>query len=246
MVLDPRTEAMHYDAQGRLAQLGSYQRWVLRNFRDAFGKRIWDAGAGIGLVTGELAQRAELVLATEYTPRNLETLRARFAETPNVTVARCDLAGDDSIAFAAHALDTVVSLDVLEHLQDDRHVLGLFHRVLVPGGRLLLKVPAHPFLFGAIDEASSHLRRYRRRLLRERLVRAGFEVERLEHMNLAATVPYFVKSRILKRRTNFSNSIDPNRLGLYDRIIPWLERAERILPVPFGLSLIAVARKPVG
>ena len=63
-------------------------------------------------------------------------------------------------------------------------------------------------------------------------------------MNMAATVPYFVKSRLLRRKTNFSNSLDPGRLGLYDRLIPWLERAERIVPVPFGLSLIAVGQKP--
>jgi len=246
MGLDARSEAMHYDAQGRLARLGSYQRWVLRNFGDAFGRRIWDAGAGIGLVTAELAQRADFVLATEYTPRNLETLTARFGGSPKVTVARCDLAGDDALAVAAHEIDTIVSLDVLEHLPDDGHVLALFRRVLTPGGRLLLKVPAHPFLFGAIDEASHHHRRYTRKGLQGALLRAGFEIERVAPMNMAATVPYFVKSRVLKRRTNFSNTIDPGRLGLYDRLIPWLERAERVLPVPFGLSLVAVARKPAG
>jgi len=243
MAPDENTDRMHFDAQERLARLGNYQRWVLRNFGDAVGRRIWDAGAGIGNVTAHLASAADFVLATEYTERNIEALRARFAGSERVAVERCDLSGEDALAFAAHAIDTVVSLDVIEHLEDDGHALRLFHRILVPAGRALIKVPAHPFLYGAVDEASLHFRRYRRRELRGKLEEAGFQVERVAYMNAAATVPYFVKSRILQRRTNFSNSLDPKRLGLYDRIIPWLERAERIVPVPFGLSLLAVARK---
>ena len=244
MARDETFETMHYAAQGRMAQLGNYYGWILRNFRGAIGRRIWDAGAGIGNVTELLSQRGDFVLATEFARRNLDALRERFSDRSCVRVDYCDLSGDDALAFAECEIDTVVSLDVLEHLEDDSHVLRTFGTVLRPEGRLLLKVPAHPFLYGTVDEASLHLRRYGRRDLRDKLERAGFRVERVTYMNMAATVPYFVRSRLLRRRTNFSNTIDPERLGLYDRLIPWLERAERVLPVPFGLSLIAVGRKP--
>ncbi len=63
-------------------------------------------------------------------------------------------------------------------------------------------------------------------------------------MNIAATVPYFIKSRILKKNSSFSTSLNSNRLGFYNKLIPWFERAERILQPPFGLSLIAIGRKP--
>jgi len=240
---DRRLEAMHFEAQGRLARLGNYHGWILRNFEGAFGRRIWDAGAGIGLVTAQLAERAEFVLATEFTPRNLEELTRRLEAVPNVRVAACDLSGDAALAFGDYDLDTVISLDVIEHLEDDAHALRTFRKVLRPGGRALIKVPAHPFLFGAMDEASLHHRRYRRAELSRKLREAGFAVERVAYMNLLATVPYFVKSRVLRRRTNFSNSIDPDRLGWIDRLIPWLERIERVVPPPFGLSLVAVGRK---
>jgi SAM-dependent methyltransferase len=245
MASDLPDEAMHFEAQGRLARLGSYHAWILRNFEGALGRCVWDAGAGVGLVTARLAERCESVLATEYGERNLAELSRRFAGDDRVEVDRCDLTGDDARRYEGRHLDTVVCLDVIEHLEDDAHALRSFHRVLVPGGRLLLKVPAHPFLYGAVDEASRHFRRYRRAGLAGAIADAGFEVEWVRHMNAAATVPYLVKSRILKRRTNFSNSLGAGRLSLYDRLIPWIERVEQRVPPPFGLSLIAVGRKPM-
>jgi 2-polyprenyl-3-methyl-5-hydroxy-6-metoxy-1,4-benzoquinol methylase len=244
MAGDETFESMHCAAQGRMARLGNYHRWILRNFGDAFGRRVWDAGAGIGNVAEHLAERADFVLASEYSERNLDALRERFDGRAGVRVAYCDLAADDAPDFEDCAIDTVICLDVLEHLAHDLRALQIFWSVLRPGGQVLLKVPAHPFLYGSIDAASLHLRRYRRSDLCAALERADFRVERLAYMNMAATIPYFVKSRLLRKRTNFSNSLDPARLGLYDRLMPWLERAERLLPVPFGLSLIAVARKP--
>ncbi len=244
MDLTPEIERAHAQAQSRLGQMDNYHAWILRSFGAAYGQRIWDAGAGAGLTVDRLRERAAFVLATEYTTANVELLRERFAAVPGrVQVEPCDLASDDGRSFAALKLDTNVHLDVLEHLADDHHALGLFHSVLAPGGRLLIKVPAHPCLFGSLDRASLHHRRYTRSDLREKLTKAGFRIERLRFMNLAATLPYFIKGRILKRQVNFSNTLSPGRLGTYNRVIPWLERCERLIPPPFGLSLIAVARK---
>ncbi len=243
MEIGPDVERSHYAAQGRLARMQNYYLWILRQFDGALGRRIWDAGAGIGTVSELLLLRADFVLASEYTEQNLVALRERFAGRERVRVERCDLASEDAIAFTADRLDTIVSLDVLEHLEDDRRALSLFHRVLQPQGRLCIKVPAHPFLYGTLDRASLHHRRYSRRDLREKLRAAGFAVERLHAMNFAATIPYFLKGRILKKQQNFSNTIDGSKLGFYNRLVPWLERVERLLPVPVGLSLVAVARK---
>jgi len=245
MELTPDLEARHFDAQERLARMGSYYRWILNNFRGAIGRRVWDAGAGIGSVSALLAEEADFLLATEFTEHNLAALRERFAGRADVRVEFCDLTRQEALAFAGLELDTIVTLDVLEHLDDDARALATYFAVLRPGGRLCAKVPAHPFLYGTLDEASLHYRRYARRELGRKLAAAGFEVERLRHMNMAATVPYFLKGRVLKKKTgSFSTSIDGSKLGFYDRLIPWLERVERLVPPPFGLSLVAIARKP--
>jgi 2-polyprenyl-3-methyl-5-hydroxy-6-metoxy-1,4-benzoquinol methylase len=244
MELTKNLESKHHAAQGTLGRMDNYYRWILGNFGDNVGRRVWDAGAGVGHVTELLSRRADFVLATEFTDRNLEALRERFAGRDAVRVEFCDLRRPESLDLAQHELDTIVTLDVLEHLEDDRAALSRYHEILQPGGAFLIKVPAHPFLFGSVDEASLHYRRYRKRELREKLAGAGFRVVKLRHMNLLATVPYFLKGRVLKRTDNFSSTLDPDRVGFYNRLMPWFERIERVLPVPFGLSLVAVGRKP--
>ena len=243
MDLSEDIESKHFDAQGRLARMDNYYRWILGTFGGALGRRVWDAGAGIGNVSELLLERADFVLATEFTERNLEALRERFEREPRARVEYCDLTRPEALELRRHELDTIVTLDVLEHLEDDRAALSRYHEILQPGGALLIKVPAHMFLFGTMDEASLHYRRYAKRELRGKLEAAGFQVERLRHMNMVATLPYFLKGRVLRRRRNFSGTIDGGKLGLYNSLMPWLERLERLVPPPFGLSLIAVGRK---
>ena len=243
MELTEEHEDQHLDAQFELARLGNYYQWILNNFGDSIGHRVWDAGAGIGSVTSLLTKRCDFVLATEYGERNLKILRQTFDGHADVAVDYCDLTMNSVSRFASYDLDTVISLDVLEHLKDDCFALKQFHRVLKSDGRVLIKVPAHEVLYCSIDEASLHYRRYSKSQLGEALISSGFVLEQLRYMNWVATIPYFIKGRLLKPRRNFSRSIKKERLSLYNQLMPWLERLERIVPPPFGLSVIAVGRK---
>jgi 2-polyprenyl-3-methyl-5-hydroxy-6-metoxy-1,4-benzoquinol methylase len=242
--LTESVETKHFEAQGTLGRMDNYYRWILGTFGDSVGQRVWDAGAGVGHVTELLRARAEFVLASEFTERNLACLRDRFAGCDGVQVEFCDLSSDEALDLVRHRLDTIVTLDVLEHIEDDGAALARYFQILEPGGALLVKVPAHKFLYGTVDEASLHFRRYARAELRTKLEATGFVVEKIHHMNMAATLPYFLKGRVLKKQSNFSDTIDQGKLGFYNKLMPLLEGLEKILPTPFGLSLVAVARKP--
>ena len=151
-------EELHIAAQFRMAQLGKYYDWVLSNFGAFVGERIWDASAGIGIIVDRLlASGAQFVLASELTDQNLESLHEKYNSNPKVKVSKCDLLTSDSQEFKSQKIDTIINLDVLEHIEDDLTVLKNFHDVLVPGGNLLIKVPSHPWLFGTIDEISPSL-----------------------------------------------------------------------------------------
>ena len=215
----------------RLAE--NYNAWLFERARPFVGRRILDAGAGIGTFTEQLAAHADLVVAAETDPRFVSVLRERFATRANVRVEARDATAVDE------RFDTVICFNVLEHIRDEAAALAGFRDLLDPGGRLLLLVPAHPFLYGGIDRTVEHERRYTRAGLQQSLSAAGFELDVLRHVNPVGALGWLVSGRILRR-----DQIPTGPLRFYDRLIP-LFRALDALPLPVGLSLWAVARRPL-
>jgi SAM-dependent methyltransferase len=219
----------------RMERARHYNDWLLARCEPHLGRRVLDAGAGTGTFAEMLADEHEVV-AVEPDPELASVLRRRLASRPNVRVAELEaaaLADEDGAPF-----DSIVSFNVLEHIPDDGAALDALSRLLVPGGRLCLLVPAHPFLFGPLDEALGHERRYEKSGLRSRLEAAGLDVEALQHVNPVGALGWLVSSRLLR-----ADQIPVRTLGLYDRLVPLL-RALDAIELPFGLSLWAVARKP--
>jgi SAM-dependent methyltransferase len=133
----------------------------------------------------------------------------------------------------------VVAVNVLEHVPDDLDFVIQAERVLAPGGHLVLFVPAGPGIFGTLDEAFEHYRRYTRGDLARLLERAGFELVELRYSNLPGVLAWWLSGRVLRRRT-----VTPGSVRLYDRLmVPWLRRLERVWTPPRGQSLFVVGRK---
>jgi SAM-dependent methyltransferase len=210
----------------------NYNTWLLERSEPYLGRRVLDAGAGLGTFTALIADGRDVV-ALEPDAAHAARLRQRFANRPSVTV----LEADASSLQMKQEFDSVLCLNVLEHIADDETALASFAAALRPGGRLLLVVPAHPFLYGTIDRALEHARRYRRRELRAKLRAAGFTVEALRRVNPVGALGWFVWGRILQR-----DRIPAQPLRAYDRFVP-LQRALDRVPLPFGLSLWAMARR---
>ena len=244
-------EEEHLAALERMAGLEPYYAWVLelaeRMNGGRLGDRVLDAGCGIGNFVELLRRSSKEVLAVDLSPRNVAVLRRRFEDAPEVEVLQTDLDAERE-ALRAREVDAIVCLDVLEHLEDDRGLVRCFHDILPPGGTLFIKVPALQWLYGSVDEESDHHRRYGKRALRELIVGAGFELEHLRFMNLAGVGPYFLKSRVLRRRSTFSNSFTPSQLGWIRRSIGAFRALDAVTGVfggpPVGQSLVAVARRP--
>jgi SAM-dependent methyltransferase len=132
--------------------------------------------------------------------------------------------------------DGIVCFNVLEHIADDAAVFSRFAELLRPGGAVCVIVPAHPALFGALDRSFGHERRYTSRELRGKLEAAQLEVTTLRHVNPVGALGWFVQGRVLRR-----TALPHGGLRLYDRLVPVL-RAFDVVPLPFGLSLWAVAK----
>ena len=216
----------------RLAAAPRYNRWMFARLRPWVGDSVLEIGSGIGNLSTFLLDRRRVVL-TDTEPAYLERLRTRFGGHANVEVTRLYLPTVDG-ALAARRFDTVICLNVLEHVADDRSSLAAMARLLAPGGRLVLLVPALAWLYGRLDVALGHHRRYTRRGLIERLRDAGLRMRHVEYFNLAGLPGWWLAGRVLRRRL-----IPAGSLRLYDALVP-LFRLERLLPWRVGQSLIAI------
>lgn len=226
-----------------MGEIPGYYEWVLDLFGGCPPGPIADAGAGTGHVGSLLAERNEQPLyLLEGGQENLAVLRDRFAGRPDVEVVDCDLMNCAPV-LRERKIASIVCLDVIEHVPDDVGVLGQFHDALPAGGKAYVKVPAVSWLYGPIDRASGHYRRYSRRALRTAMESAGFEVERCRYMNFAGVPPYFIKSRILRREANFSRTFTSEQLARIERMMPLIRGIDRVTGPPLGLSAIAVGAK---
>jgi SAM-dependent methyltransferase len=220
----------------RLALAPRYNTWMFERIRPWVGDQVLEIGAGIGNLSAFLAERPRVTL-TDTSRAYLEALRTRFAGRPNVKVARLFLPDVDPGTFDP-PYDTVICLNVLEHVEDDARSLNGILTLLRPGGRLVLLVPALPSLYGTLDRALGHYRRYGKRDLEARMTRAGFRMEHTEHFNLGGIPGWWLTGRVLRRQL-----IPQGSLRLYDALVP-LFRLERFLPWRVGQSLIAVGARP--
>ncbi len=212
-----------------------YNAWIFDRVKGALGDRVLEVGCGTGSITQFLTDRA-LVVGVDVVPAYLEVARARFANRPNVVILEQDLTASTA-ALAPYRFDSALSVNVFEHIGDDVAAMRAVARLLEPNGTLTLLVPSHPALMSPFDRAIGHHRRYRKAELGGKLEAAGFRVERLRRSNPVGAAGWLVNNRLLRRRRL-------GAVGLYDRLVPALAGFDRLAEPPFGLSLVAVGRKP--
>jgi glycosyltransferase involved in cell wall biosynthesis len=222
----------------RMARLEPYNRWLVSRFEHSIGRRVLEIGAGFGNITRHLKGR-EILVASDLDPVALEHLKGVFRDDPSVRVASYRFPLDESTREEVRALgvDTVVCLNVLEHIEDDRTTLANLKEALSPGGRLILLVPAFARLYGTLDEHLHHFRRYEKAELEQKIREAGFELEDLRFVNRPGIFGWWLNGRVLRRRV-----LPRGQLMAFKLLMPLLKR-EEVEPPSSGLSLLAIARK---
>ncbi|HEX8097878.1 MAG TPA: methyltransferase domain-containing protein [Pyrinomonadaceae bacterium] len=234
-------EGAHWWFVGRRRIIESFLEEVCREI----GKerpRILDVGCGTG-ANLEMLGRFGDAEGVDVSPDALAFCRARGLEKVKQGEA-------ERLPYEDCSFDLVTALDVVEHLDDDAAGLKEMRRVLRPGGRALLFVPAFMFLWGVQDDVSNHRRRYTLAGLRRALADAGFEVERATYANLTFFTPILL-GRLLMRATGLrpasENNINVSALnGLLGRLLGAERFFLRRLNFPLGVSAVCVARRVEG
>lgn len=213
--------------------------WMYEQFAPFVAGTVVEVGAGIGTFTGRLLEGgAERLLAIEPDPGCADVLEARFASDPRVACARELLPDAPSLARWAAKVDLVVCQNVLEHIEDHAAAAISMAAALRPGGRLALLVPAHPRLYGSLDLAYGHWRRYTPSMVRELIGHAGLQTDDLHHFNALGIPGWWAKGR------GRSTQIGPAALRAYEALLAGWRHVEAQRPLPAGLTLVAIGRKP--
>jgi len=239
MVLQAETRRQFYERWERLAR--PYAGWQISQFHPYLGKRVADIGCGIGQFL-PFFENAELYAGLEPDPELRAALlekicppRQILAPVPDITDPRC------MEALRALKLDTLLCVNVLEHIRDDEAALRHMIQGLSPGGHLCLLVPAHPFLYGTLDRLDEHFRRYSKKALSALCLKAGegrVSILKCHSMNLPGALGWFFKGRLLKE----TRQKDENYQWM-NRLLPLVAAVEKFIKPPFGMSLVVVARK---
>lgn len=223
----------------------NYHRWILQIFEPYLGAHLVEVGAGIGsfselilsqhpcqtlsLVEPSAAMHQEL----EASARRLNT-RSTRVETYNTTFIEAS-----ARISARQPPDSVIYVNVLEHIAEDERELRAVRQTLSGGGRMFLFVPALPWLYGTFDERIGHVRRYSKPELEEKLRRAGFKIIKSDYFDFLGIAPWWIKYRLLK-----SDTMESSAVRFYDRfIIPVARRVESLVAPPIGKNIILVAEK---
>jgi glycosyltransferase involved in cell wall biosynthesis/phospholipid N-methyltransferase len=220
----------------RLNRAPRFTGWMADTIRPYVGNHVLEIGAGIGNMTMHLLPRT-VYWATDINPAYLDSLERLKVNRPYLQVARVD--GTDSNSFpAGESFDTVICLNVVEHLSDDHEALRNIWNALEPGGRAIVLVPNGPKLFGTLDEVLGHCRRYTEDQLIHAGEGAGFRAEKLLKFNRPGVPAWWLNGQVL-RRTTFGLG----QIRLLNFLTPLFRVIDPWLPLP-PLSIIAILRKP--
>ena len=237
--VEARVEAEHWWFRGR-RQLFAAE---LRVLKVGFDAKFLDVGTGTGNNLRMLCHEGY----RNVTGVDLNPLAIRYCLTKGFTSVL--LAEATSLPFAEGQFDVVLATDTVEHIEDDQKALYEIHRVLAPGGHVMISVPAFPSLWGLQDDVAHHKRRYRMAALAEKIRLSGLQIRRSYYFNFLLFVPIWLArqfNRIVGTKLASENEINSTGLNqLLFRVFSLDVYVAPVLHPPFGVSIMMIAQKKI-
>jgi SAM-dependent methyltransferase len=216
----------------------NYTEWIFDKFKDFLGMRVVEVGAGIGNFTDKFLDK-ELVVAVDNYKPCIEYMINRFVDNNNIIPFEASVDSPSVLSLSRYSPDTIICINVLEHVKNDIAALKNMFSILTECGKLVLLVPAFQFMFGTIDRLVGHYRRYSKMDIEAKLKTAGFYIKSISYMNCIGAFGWYLNNRILKKQEESLHQVI-----FYDRfVVPWLRKIEQILIPPFGLSLVVIGER---
>jgi SAM-dependent methyltransferase len=216
-----------------------YQGHVFSFFRPYIGARVLEVGSGIGTTTRTLVGMADRVVGIEPNRASVVHLLQAVGHHPAFTLHDCHLDECNRAALIGERFDTILCVNVLEHIENDQEALCAFAEIAGPAhAHVLIFVPAVEAAYGRLDAALGHHRRYSKRRLKRLFDEAALDLQMLKYTNPIGLLGWMFNTYLTR-----STAHSPRQIALFETLVaPWALPLERAVPVPIGLSLIAIGR----
>lgn len=223
--------------QCRLTHAVNYNSWLFSQVEKYMGNRILEVGCALGNFTKKVINR-DFICAIDIEEEYVETIKSFFKNRNSFRAVKCDISLPEALALKGNRFDTILCFNVLEHIKNDDIALRHMYQLLESRGFLCLIVPAFQSIFGEMDKTDNHCMRYNKGALLEKVKAAGFHVLSARYINVLGFLSWWFNGKLLRRKY-----IPFRQMLIYDKIIPLVNVIERLVNLPFGQSLVLIAKK---
>jgi 2-polyprenyl-3-methyl-5-hydroxy-6-metoxy-1,4-benzoquinol methylase len=235
------------DISGNLSkwdQIDRYSKWMYDIYKNYIGVKVFDIGAGIGNLTSYYINQADSVVVCDIFSHQIQIMEERFSEVKHFRAIIWNIVEDDIAQVGDTGFDTIICINVMEHLEDDKLALLKMKQLLSDNGKIIIIAPACPGLYSYLDKNVGHHRRYARGELKKLAKSLDLSIVDNRYFNFWGIVPYYLKGKFGKDRGgSFSTDLNEKKSGLYNFASNLLEPIERIIKPPIGISELIVLKK---
>lgn len=218
----------------------NFTKWVYDEICSHLKGDILEIGSGLGTYSESIINDFpnSMITLTDISKPYLTNLETKFS-SKNVTVIKLDLNNhEDFVKIGYNKFDSIIAINVLEHVKNDEFALEELFKMLKTNGRLIILVPAYKLLYNVIDKSIGHWRRYTKKELKNKVTKNNFTIAKLYSFNMLGILGWYVNGNLCKKA-----KINKSASGIFDKIIPMMKIVESISGKRIGLSIICFCKK---
>lgn len=228
-------ENLELQSQGHI-----FNDWMYGEIFPAIKGTILEVGSGIGTFSQKIIRdfSDSSIVLTDVSPSYVKKLSEKFCQK-NIHVVKLDLNSElDYQKIGYKKFDSIIAINVLEHVEDDLFALQQLYKMLKKDGTLILLVPCHKFLYNVIDSSVGHFRRYTKNELKSKIAKTDFVVKDMFYFNMLGILGWYINGNVMK-----TARLNKSAYKTFDKIIPIMKFVEKLTNKRIGLSIISFLKK---
>ncbi len=228
------------DELSKAKHQNNFQTWLFSQIYPYLKGNILELGSGLGSVSSLLIKKYKrgTIYLSDSDEDYVNDLKIKFNKFRNVKIAKINATKKNDFKVIPKKIDTIFAVNVLEHIKNDQLVINNVYDSLNDGGRFIVLVPAHPYLYNKIDKAVGHYRRYTKQRICKLAKKSGFNINKIFYFNAVSILGWFLSGKIFNQ-----SSVNESNLSLLNKLIPTIAKIEKIFNKKIGISIIAILDK---